>query len=263
MQPGAGINLEKRFKHTDLVDPVAPDRRLARHPSLPPYVPKELRHKSDATREATTKSVAFAVPPKSDNQVDSRLQGGLAPSVTSPRASAPQPVVAGPRGSHIAVDSGVKCPVANAAQSRVIAKAESRQFGSSAKVDKSLRGLVTNLSHLSGAEAVDLSFLLSQFAEDKVLSPAVIKTADLPETLDEPKRPEGPSILEDSPTKKRRSNYQNDDRWTQMDSADAELIGKLGGYYLSSDPNSFMPETIWGPSSVVLADHHSRGLFRR
>jgi hypothetical protein len=85
---------------------------------------------------------------------------------------------------------------------RPVAKSGSLQFGSSANIDQSLHGLVADLSHLSEAEAVDLS-LLSQFAEEEVLSPAaVVETMNLPETLDDPKRPDGPSILEDSPTKK-------------------------------------------------------------
>jgi hypothetical protein len=32
-----------------------------------------------------------------------------------------------------------------------------------------------------------------------------------------------------------------------MDVMDANLIGKLGGHYLSPDPNSFTPDPIWGP----------------
>jgi hypothetical protein len=89
--------------------------------------------------------------------------------------------------------------------------------------------------------------LLSQFAEDEVREAST--SQPLPDRIyDEPLRPDGPSILEDLPTKnKRRADYSNDERLNQMDVTDANLIGKLGGHYLLPDPNSFTPDPIWGP----------------
>jgi hypothetical protein len=220
---------------------------------MSPYVPKELRHTARARIAETRVSANKASSVKPSNslvhQNDARQFGSIVPAESRLSGSSAQQATVLLTGNREPADKSPPRQVANVSQTGNAATANSSQPGSLATaVDKSQSGQVADLSQLGKSEPVDLS-LLSQFAEGKGLNPAKQQLpTELPELFEQPpKLPEGPSIVEDSPTKRRKADYRNDARWTQMDAADADLIGKLGSHYLSRDPNSFTPDPILGP----------------
>jgi hypothetical protein len=220
---------------------------------VPSFVPKELRPENRSKRgkaKASTIQVSFANRESTIDQQDGTDQIG---SAAKDEESQPGPiastVVASPLGGNVRViQKQPSRPTAAQYNSQPENnKNKPGRFGSLAKSDASRANEVADLSHLCPTDPTDMS-MLSQGAESGVKRLGQLEVSKLPERVGEPRKPDGiPTLPDDSPTKKRRSEYRNDDRWRQMDSSDADLLGKLGGHYLSPDPNSFTPDPILGP----------------